>query len=492
MADKKYLDDAGVAQLWQATKDYVAANGGSDIPGAADALMGDPSESTWATRESAGSGMARVESVQGAAVVWNQYVDNGNFASGTTHWAARESTLAVADGVATATPNSAGVARGLQASSTMGTAVTGHKYLISTEFNTNERTDLNLSLAGANPVTVNVPSVDLWHLCRAIWTNRTNETRVLPYLLTTASVTTSARLKYRNVQVFDLTQMFGSGNEPTTVAEFERMFPEAYYPYSAPTLKPVRIAGIRSTNAQGGELDSVMWETQTLRAAGSVRDVLHSDHVDVNVGSAVIDENTSIFVSSSSGTYVRFGIGTIPNAIGKIEADAATWAASLQTLDETPNAICSVATPNRVYFTLTENETTVELAKQYLASHPITIFYPLATPTTTPITPALPMSYKVEQGGTESIIVPEGEISAAPVLTVAEGETAGELVMGALAAIAAPDGPTATSNHAVGTYLTMGGKLYKVTTAIASGEQIVSGTNVTETTVMAELLALAN
>ena len=30
------------------------------------------------------------------------------------------------------------------------------------------------------------------------------------------------------------------------------------------------------------------------------------------------------------------------------------------------------------------------------------------------------MSYKVQQGGMESIIVPDGEVSAAPVLTVAE------------------------------------------------------------------------
>ena len=34
-------------------------------------------------------------------------------------------------------------------------------------------------------------------------------------------------------QLFDLTAMFGSGNEPTTVEEFEAMFPAAYYPYNA-------------------------------------------------------------------------------------------------------------------------------------------------------------------------------------------------------------------------------------------------------------------
>lgn len=34
-------------------------------------------------------------------------------------------------------------------------------------------------------------------------------------------------------QIFDLTAMFGSGNEPSTVEEFEKMFPADYYPYNA-------------------------------------------------------------------------------------------------------------------------------------------------------------------------------------------------------------------------------------------------------------------
>lgn len=34
-------------------------------------------------------------------------------------------------------------------------------------------------------------------------------------------------------QIFDLTQMFGAGNEPSTVEEFEKMFPADYYPYNA-------------------------------------------------------------------------------------------------------------------------------------------------------------------------------------------------------------------------------------------------------------------
>lgn len=38
------------------------------------------------------------------------------------------------------------------------------------------------------------------------------------------------------IQVFDLTQMFGAGNEPSTVEEFRAMFPNDYYPYTVGTL----------------------------------------------------------------------------------------------------------------------------------------------------------------------------------------------------------------------------------------------------------------
>ncbi len=38
---------------------------------------------------------------------------------------------------------------------------------------------------------------------------------------------------FSNHEIFDLTTMFGSGNEPSTVEEFEKMFPADYYPYNA-------------------------------------------------------------------------------------------------------------------------------------------------------------------------------------------------------------------------------------------------------------------
>lgn len=48
------------------------------------------------------------------------------------------------------------------------------------------------------------------------------------------------------VMLFDLTQMFGAGNEPTTVEEFKAIFPKDYYPYDEGTLLNVNPAGIKT------------------------------------------------------------------------------------------------------------------------------------------------------------------------------------------------------------------------------------------------------
>lgn len=57
-------------------------------------------------------------------------------------------------------------------------------------------------------------------------------------------------------QLFDLTKMFGAGNEPTTPAEFSAMFPDDYYPYNAGELKTiiptsVEASGINMLNLVG-------------------------------------------------------------------------------------------------------------------------------------------------------------------------------------------------------------------------------------------------
>ena len=66
---------------------------------------------------------------------------------------------------------------------------------------------------------------------------------------------------FSNHEIFDLTQMFGAGNEPSTVEEFEKMFPNDYYPYNA---SEVVSAGVTEVVEQGKNLWDEVWEVGSI------------------------------------------------------------------------------------------------------------------------------------------------------------------------------------------------------------------------------------
>lgn len=63
------------------------------------------------------------------------------------------------------------------------------------------------------------------------------------------------------LQLYDLTAMFGSGNESSTVEEFEKMFPNDYYPYCAGEIVS---AGVTEVVEQGKNLWDEVWEKNTI------------------------------------------------------------------------------------------------------------------------------------------------------------------------------------------------------------------------------------
>ena len=118
------------------------------------------------------------------------------------------------------------------------------------------------------------------------------------------------------------------------------------------------------------------------------------------------------------------------------------------------------------------------------------LYYELATPSETAFDPPLNMTYPTEQGGTESIVVPTGEQIAPPTLVTVYAYDADGIVDKSQSIVAPVEGARASANYSVGSYLVQSGTLYRVTTAIATGETITPGTNCTQTTVMAELVSL--
>lgn len=97
-------------------------------------------------------------------------------------------------------------------------------------------------------------------------------------------------------QLFDLTLMFGAGNEPSTVAEFEALYPASYYPYSAPTLRSAKPTGIESV---GGNLLA----QQTLQTAYGVTMTVDPDGTITLNGTATGSIWWTLSNPLAAGTY---------------------------------------------------------------------------------------------------------------------------------------------------------------------------------------------
>ena len=383
------------------------------------AVIGADETAQWSQRTTEGSGAATVRSVQGAAVGWNQLTEPSKFAN-------NASALSTVENVTTVTStNQNGYFFGVRLRTTAD-MISGHKYLVAYDVDRSGCVDTDFKGIDVSGFTPSMSALNSGHYWRIGTSTGSNVYVNAVYLNTNPHDLTGEYFTLANVMLIDLTAMFGSGNEPSTVAEFEAMYPAAYYPYSAPTLKPVQIAGIASTDAQGDELDAIEWTAQTLWGAGAIGDMLYTDHKETKIG--LIDLGTlnwNAAVTSVEGSY-RMRSEVIPTIIN---IPSSGLLANIRCVNYDTITGSAVYTNNKGISLSAGKQIAVFDPDYNQADSPaafkaamsgVVCAYELATPTTTPISPALPMTYKVQQGGSESIIVPDGEVSAAPVLTVAE------------------------------------------------------------------------
>jgi len=119
------------------------------------------------------------------------------------------------------------------------------------------------------------------------------------------------------------------------------------------------------------------------------------------------------------------------------------------------------------------------------------VVYTLATPTTVSLTPTqlvLLTGYNILTTDGDNINLRyTGTVASNVQSEIDEFEESTRTLAGSLAMI---ETSPATANHAVGSYLMLNNRLCKVTSAIATGEQIIVGSNVQYTTVAEELAAI--
>lgn len=192
--------------------------------------------------------IAGIEKLKGNTVVWNQILQNGNFVDA-TGWNVQNGSLSISNNTAVVQLTAAPATdwNTYIRKSPAISAISGHVYLI-TCYVKNPKGSTFVMDCGGNGRVVSV-TANAWSKC--VWRGTVNNAQnnlVMSFYpeLKTQGYENGDTYEIKDIQVFDLTLMFGSGNEPTTVAEFEAMFPEPYYAYDAGRLLSFNPAGLKT------------------------------------------------------------------------------------------------------------------------------------------------------------------------------------------------------------------------------------------------------
>ena len=222
-------------------EDKVTALGNSAgiAEGIADSVSaGTPQEIVF--RRSGGDGVNYMKAIKGRTLAWNQLVKNGNFAGGTTGWSPAQGSIAASGGVLTYTV--ASPFEGNTLTQSQFPDIANHMYLFRGELNysakpTSTQTGF-LGIGGYYGASWRIQDIvpKSWFKVSGIITSTGQAaTKDLRIYLRTTGMAVGDTVQLKNIVAYDLTLMFGKGNEPSTVEEFESLFPLPYYEYNAGT-----------------------------------------------------------------------------------------------------------------------------------------------------------------------------------------------------------------------------------------------------------------
>ena len=232
-------------------------------------------------KQSSYTGQARVKSIKGNTLVWNQGIPNGNFADNTKWSSLSNVTKTVSNNVCTLTATADNITIGVYNNN--GNWIKDHKYFTTyTIKGSNTSLQYNASMQ-YNSVTVNPAGggtiSSSWVTVSRIIVAIQNSTGFRVATLGSNGVTNDT-VDVKDVMVIDLTTMFGSGNEPT-LEKFKSLFPLPYYAYGRYLLN-FNGTGIKTTGKNLFDKASVT-ANKTFNADGEVVNGSHyvSDYIPV-------------------------------------------------------------------------------------------------------------------------------------------------------------------------------------------------------------------
>ena len=234
------------------------------------------SDQTFMERQTSGGqvpyiagNMAYINKIKGNTVAWNQMVVNGDFSNGTTGWSANSvNTISVSNNILTITATSANVH--VYVNQIYELKVVGHVMAcFATVKSSVDTTGTTLSFGG-NIINYHALTAGVWTDLKEIATVQNDSDSYRLYLDRAVARPIGTTLDVKNMMCIDLTLIYGAGNEPSTVEEFESWLAQnvglqSYYPYNEGELIPVKMTGIKSV---GFNLWDEEWEQGTLNNNG--------------------------------------------------------------------------------------------------------------------------------------------------------------------------------------------------------------------------------
>ncbi len=183
-------------------------------------------DSDFSVRQSGGGaisdGVARVSEVRGNSVVWNQIIKNGNFVDISEWTKASNVDISIVNNILTATCNEEVSGLGYIDQHFKSIAVENNMYALIAECKASSvGIDCVVLIAGDKTGTHKTSSIN-WETVYIPLVYNEKEYAIARLKCAQTGVT----YQYRRVRLVNLTQMFGAGNEPTTIEDFYARCPQ--------------------------------------------------------------------------------------------------------------------------------------------------------------------------------------------------------------------------------------------------------------------------
>ena len=223
----------------------------------------------------------------------------------------------------------------------------------------------------------------------------------------------------------------------------------------------------------------------------------------VTEGKVTYDGSTNVWTQQSTGGsifYSALDIKKMDDYIGaiicdKLQTKSKHTAIGVHAITAYKDTNNTYPTQNWVYIQIDSSITSTSALNEWLSANPLTVVYELATPIEYDLTPVEVTTLL----GLNNVWADTGNIielnyaadTKLYVDQVTEKLTATQKLMELIITTNREDEMKATKAYSTGDLLIVNGTLYKATTSIANGATLTVGTNVTATTVAAELALLA-